>query len=172
MVMPPTTIETERLWLRQPQITDLDALAAIYADAEVMRFIKDGTRTRLQAAESLHALMDEWEHNKIGVWVVIEKYTEHLLGLCGFVGQAELGYIFAKSAWGMGIATEAARACIKYGFEVAGYEHIGAGALRENSASLHILQKLGMSPHPRAYFDEHGGAYFEIERSAWEKRAI
>ena len=108
--MPPATIETERLWLRQPQITDLDALAAIYADAEVMRFIKDGKRTRLQSAEALQAMMQAWEQDGIGVWMVIEKYTQRLLGLCGFVEQAELGYIFAQSAWGMGIATEAARA--------------------------------------------------------------
>jgi RimJ/RimL family protein N-acetyltransferase len=90
--MPPATIETERLWLRQPHMTDLDALAAIYADSEVMRFIKDGTRPRPQTEETLHALIDAWEHNKIGVWMVIEKYTEHLLGICGFVGQAELFY--------------------------------------------------------------------------------
>ncbi|HEY7358504.1 MAG TPA: GNAT family N-acetyltransferase, partial [Ktedonobacterales bacterium] len=71
--------------------------------------------------------------------------------------------------WGMGMATEAARACITYGFEVASYQKIGAGALRENTASLRILQKLGMCPQPRAYFDEHGGAYFEVERSTWER---
>lgn len=170
--MPPTTLETERLWLRLPDMADLDALAAIYADPKVMRFIKNGTRTRLQAAEALRTLMDEWEQNKIGVWMVIEKQTQQLLGICGFVGQAELGYILAKSAWGRGIATEAVRACLQYGFEVAGYQTIGAGALRENTASICILQKLEMSRRPRAYFDENGGAYFELERSDWEKRAI
>ncbi len=164
-----TALETERLWLRQPQRTDLDALAAIYADPEVMRFIKGGTRTRLQSEEALQAMMQAWEQGKTGVWVVIEKQTRRLLGICGFVEQAELGYIFAQAAWGRGIATEAARACLRYGFEVAGYQKIGAGALRANTASIHILQKLGMSPCPRAYFDENGGAYFELERTTWEK---
>ena len=168
--MQPTTIEAERLWLRPPQTTDLDAFAAIYADPEVMRFIKDGTRTRLQTEETLQTLMDTWQQDNVGVWMVIDKQTQHLLGLCGFFRQAELGYVFAKSAWGRGIATEAARACLRYGFEVAGYQTVGAGALRKNTASIHILLKLGMSSCPNAYFDEHGGAYFELERSAWENK--
>lgn len=167
--MPSTTIETERLWLQPPQITDLDAFAAIYADADVMRFIKDGTRTRPQTEETLQTLMAVWQQDNIGVWMVIDKTTQQILGLCGFFRQAELGYVFARSAWGRGIATEAARACLQYGFEVAGYQTIGAGALRENAASIHILQKLGMSPCPSAYFDENGGAYFELERSTWKE---
>ncbi len=169
--MPPPGIATERLWLRKPDPFDIEELAPIYADPEVTRFLKDGTRTREQTAEIIETLRETWLQGGARVWSVLElKPPHHILGLCGFFREAELGYLFAKSAWGKGIATEAARACLRYGFEVAGYQTIGAGALRENSASLHILQKLGMSRRPNAYFDENGGVYFELERETWEKQ--
>jgi RimJ/RimL family protein N-acetyltransferase len=88
-----------------------------------------------------------------------------LLGVCGFVDRAEIGYIFGRAAWGRGIATEAARACLWYGFERLGFEVIGAGAKRENVASLRVIEKLGMRRAANDYFDLNDGAYFSLMRS-------
>lgn len=167
-------LTTERLTLRPFAPDDLDALAAIYADPDVMRHISGGVRTREQTAASIAAYADEWRAQGHGVWAVTatETKTGQLLGMCGFVGRAELGYIFGRFAWGRGIATEAARACLRFGFEHLGYDAIGAGALKENAASLRILAKLGMRPVPNTHYDNHGGAYFAIARAGWPRAEL
>lgn len=158
-------LTTARLTLRPFAPGDLDALAAIYADPEVMRSIKGGTRTRERTAADIATYGAEWRDEGHGVWAVMETATGELLGMCGFVARAELGYIFGRFAWGRGIATEAASACLRFGFERLDYDVIGAGALKVNGASLRILEKLGMRPVPNTYFDDHGGAYFQIAHS-------
>lgn len=161
------TLHTARLTLRGIQPGDLDALAAIYADAEVARYLSVGVRTRERTAAALEAYCAEWRERGYGVWAVEARDTQALLGMCGFVERAELGYILAWAAWGRGIATEAARACLRYGFETLGWERIGAGALRSNQGSLRVLEKLCMRPAPNAYFDDNGGAWFELTREAF-----
>lgn len=158
-------LTTERLTLRPFASDDLDALAAIYADPGVMRFIGSGVRTRERTAADIAAYGAEWREHGRGVWAVTETATGQLLGMCGFVERAELGYIFGRFAWGRGIATEAARTCLHFGFARLGYDVIGAGALKENHASLRILEKLGMHPAPNAHYDDHGGAYCTITRA-------
>jgi RimJ/RimL family protein N-acetyltransferase len=157
---------TPRLTLRGFQRDDLDALAAIYADPEVARYLRSGVRTREQTATVLDEYIAEWRDLGYGVWAVEsrERESHALLGMCGFVGKAELGYILGRAAWGRGVATEAARACLQYGFERLGWDVIGAGALRANAASLRVLQKLGMRPAPNDYFDANGGAWFVLAR--------
>ena len=57
-----------------------------------------------------------------------EKSSGKIVGSCGFarreIGEVELGYLFAREIWGKGYATEAARACLKYGFEKFGFDKI------------------------------------------------
>src|SRR5262249_8742036 len=100
---------------------DLDTLAAIYADPEVMRYIRggvaEGPRTREQTAASMAAYANEWEQHGYGVWAVVDRSNRQLLGVCGFVDRAEIGYIFGRASWSQGSATEAARACLWHGFE-------------------------------------------------------
>ncbi len=172
------TLTTERLTLRPFAPEDLDALAAIYADPDVMRHINGGVRTREQTAAAIAAYEEEWRTNGHGVRAVRETATVTatatgpLLGMCGFVARAELGYIFGRVAWGRGIATEAARACLRFGFERLGYDVIGAGALKQNSSSQRILAKLGMHPVPNAHYDDHGGAYYSIARADWSHAEV
>jgi ribosomal-protein-alanine N-acetyltransferase len=59
--------------------------------------------------------------------------------------RAELGYWLGTPFWRNGYATEAARAVVRYGFEILGLHRIYASAFRENTASARVLQKLGMT---------------------------
>jgi RimJ/RimL family protein N-acetyltransferase len=73
-----------------------------------------------------------------------------LLGFCGFVRlegmeEPELWYELTQKVWGRGIATEAARVCARYAFEEAGLERVIAGADAPNTASLRVMEKLGMN---------------------------
>jgi RimJ/RimL family protein N-acetyltransferase len=155
---------TARLRLRGFCPVDLAALMAIYSDPEVMCYIRHGTRTGAQTAAVIDAYSAEWPERGYGVWAVVDRQNNALLGMCGFVDRAELGYIFGRASWGRGFATEAADAVLWYGFEHLGFDMIGAGALRENGGSRRVLEKLGMRQTANAFFDSHGGIYYHLER--------
>ena len=167
-----TTLTTARLRLRGFVRGDLTTLAAIYADPKVMRYIRDGARTMEQAAANIDAYGAEWALHGYGVWAVTDEGSGSLLGMCGFVERAEIGYIFGRASWGQGIATEAADACLWYGFERLGYDEIGAGALRDNVGSRRVLEKLGMRPRANDYFDSHGGVFYHLARVDYQPRGL
>jgi ribosomal-protein-alanine N-acetyltransferase len=79
-----------------------------------MRYIRggvcEGPRTREQTAASMDVYAEKWAQHGYGVWAVVDRSNSQLLGVCGFVDRAEIGYIFGRASWGRGIATEAARA--------------------------------------------------------------
>jgi RimJ/RimL family protein N-acetyltransferase len=77
------------------------------------------------------------------------KSSLDFIGWCGLkarpeMNEIDLGYRFKKSSWGNGYATEAARACIHYGFEKLGLPRIVGRALPPNQASIRVLEKCGM----------------------------
>jgi ribosomal-protein-alanine N-acetyltransferase len=161
-------IETERLFLRLPRMEDTEALFSIYSEALTMRYISTGRRTYEQVWQQTADLIRCWERQPWGTWAVTWKENEALIGTAGFVHEEEIGYIYDRAYWGRGIATEALQACLRYGFEHLKLEVIGAGALKENAASLRVIEKAGLHPVPKAFYDIHGGAYFEIERATYQ----
>ena len=164
------TLVTARLRLRGFHPADLTALAAIYADPAVMRYIRDGARTTAQVAANIDAYDAEWALHRYGVWAIVGPGSDALLGMCGFVERAEIGYIFGRASWGRGIATEAADACLWYGFTQLGLDEIGAGALQDNAGSRRVLEKLGMRPQANEYFDSQGGVYYHLLRADYRPR--
>ena len=71
-----------------------------------------------------------------------------VLGWCGLKrhgdGQVDLGYRLLRSAWGRGYATEASKACLEWGFQEAGLDTIIGRVARANTASIRVLEKVGM----------------------------
>jgi ribosomal-protein-alanine N-acetyltransferase len=85
----------------------------------------------------------------VGLFGVRMRGREDLLGFCGFVRlegmkEPELLYELTQEVWGKGIATEAARACVQYAYGEVGMERVIAGADAPNTASLRVIEKLGM----------------------------
>lgn len=83
-----------------------------------------------------------------GRWMVARKETGEALGWCGLKnedGVIDLGYRFFRSAWGKGYATEAAQACIDYGFDKLNMPRITGRVLPDNIASCRVLEKVGMT---------------------------
>ena len=102
-----------RLTLRGFQLGDLDALAAIYADPEVARYLRSGARTRQRTAAALDEYIAAWRDQGYGVWAVASRERGALLGMCGFVGKAEMGYILGRAAWDAASRPRPpARACV------------------------------------------------------------
>jgi len=143
-------IETARLRYRMPRPHDLDAMLVIVGDPDVMKYlgVKPGTTlTREEAKTTLERMIKFWTEHGFGRWAVTSKKDDKLIGLCGFRlldDTPELFYVFAKSTWGEGLATEAARAILRYGFEELGFEKIVAAVRPANIASINVITKIGM----------------------------
>ncbi len=78
--------------------------------------------------------------------------------------EVELGYVFDKSYWNMGLGTEASKATLKYGFEEIKLDRIIAIAKPENIASVRVIQKIGMKYEKDAHFYNVDVVYYALER--------
>jgi RimJ/RimL family protein N-acetyltransferase len=145
---------TERLTLRRWRDDDLDFLAAVNADPEVMRYILDGsTRDRRQSADGLRKMKWEWDELGYGRFAVEVRGTGELIGWAGLavpdflpsvLPAVEIGWRFARSAWGHGYATEAAAAALRFGFADAGLDRIISIRHLANTRSARVMEKLGL----------------------------
>jgi ribosomal-protein-alanine N-acetyltransferase len=142
-------LETERLVLRTWTYADAGRLFEICSDAETMLHIGDGRpyETIERAREFLNWAVPYQLKAGFSIWAVAEKCSGYVIGSCGFAfrgaGEVELGYLFAREYWGKGFATEAARACLKYGFEKIGFEKVIAVTDAGHERSQRILEKIG-----------------------------
>ncbi len=145
------TLETDRLLLRPMRDADLDDLCALYADAEVMRYLGNGRpRSREETAERLQRALAHWQKYGFGIWTVCDKRDGRYLGRCGYgnlhdYADRELAYSLHRFAWGQGYCTEAARAVVRHAFEATKLPRLIAVARPQNSASIAVMRKLGMT---------------------------
>jgi ribosomal-protein-alanine N-acetyltransferase len=170
-------LETGRLWLRRQTLSDLEALAPIYADREVMRYIGDGaTRTRATVYQKLLERIEAEQERGYGMWAVVDRASGRLIGECGLSDwdilgrrEVELGYILARAFWGEGLATEATRAVRDHAFAALGLEKLIAVIKRSNAASVRVARKIGMSVDQEAEVLAAGVETYAISRSAWRQ---
>lgn len=163
-------IETGRLWLRPLVPDDLEAVHRLWTDPDVRRYLWDGEEiSRETAAGIISGNVGCFEERGFGLWAVIRKEDEALIGFCGLWrfedgSDFELVYCISPEYWGGGLATEAARAAIRQGFEVAGLDHIPASADTPNVASLRVMQKAGMRREKRETYEGRDTTYYVISR--------
>jgi RimJ/RimL family protein N-acetyltransferase len=150
------TIETERLLLRPwREPADLDALAEMNADPEVMRWVAPNRPLRPdESAAFLERIVHHWDEHGFGLWALAPR-TDPATCI-GFAGLAipsflpavlpavEVGWRLAPGWWGRGFATEAGRASIAHGFGVLGLRSIVSIVDPGNERSLRVTAKLGM----------------------------
>ncbi|HSJ01431.1 MAG: GNAT family N-acetyltransferase [Verrucomicrobium sp.] len=152
----PVRLETDRLVLRQWQDSDIEPYAALNADARVMEhFPAPLTREASDAmALKCQKLIEErgW-----GLWAVELRESGQFIGHVGlhvpfwplpFSPCVEIGWRLAFSAWGRGLATEAARAALRVGFEEAGLQEIVSFTALSNVRSQAVMERLGMKRAP------------------------
>jgi RimJ/RimL family protein N-acetyltransferase len=142
-------LETERLILRQFRADDFDDYAALCADPEVMRYLGDGkTKTRAEAWMHMAALLGHWELRGYGLWAVEEKTTGRLAGRIGLLNlegwpQMELAWTLARSRWGLGFATEGARAAMDYAFSAIKADHLISMIVPANAGQIRVAERIG-----------------------------
>jgi RimJ/RimL family protein N-acetyltransferase len=156
-------IETERLKLRELVETDFDALHEVVGDAETMRYYP-AHNDRAGTARWILRNRESYEARGYGLWAVILKDSDRFLGQCGILdvhidGEVvpEIAYHINRSFWNQGYATEAARACLEYGFRSLELETIHIHTWVENSPSRRVAEKIGMKQVKE--FDKHMSAY-------------
>ncbi|MBT8274016.1 MAG: GNAT family N-acetyltransferase [Bacteroidia bacterium] len=162
--------ETERLIIREITLDDAEFMLQLHSNPLVQQY------TGEPVVESISEMKERIEEHNIkdyinigyGRWAVIMKSSNAFTGWCGLkyldeFDKIDLGYRFLPEFWGKGIATEAGRAVIKYGFEQLGLEQIIAIAFPKNHASIRVMQKVGMTFDKIAPYDE------ETPEAVWYK---
>lgn len=170
-------LRTERLLLRPLTEADVEALHRISNEPPVRRYLWDDEPVSPSQIENLVAESYRmFSEEGLGLFGVRIAGSEDLLGFCGFVRlegmeEPELAYELTRKAWGRGIATEAARACLRYAFEEAGLERVIAGADAPNAASLSVIEKLGMKPAVNINLSVPDDPYYAIRQEDFFERS-
>jgi RimJ/RimL family protein N-acetyltransferase len=154
-------LRTERLLLRHWRESDLEPWADLNADPEVREFFPD-VQSRDRSAAAMAHFQTELAERGYGWWAIEVVATGAFIGMAGLdpvdeempVSGIEIGWRLARSAWGHGYATEAARACLAYGFDVLGLPEIIAMTTATNARSRAVMRRLGMTHDPAEDFDD------------------
>lgn len=149
------------------QPNDVDALAALCANPDVMRYVGHSVRTREETETELHRMMAHWQAHGFSIWKLVEKETGGFVGRAGLIyldntPEIEVGYALDCPFWGRGLATEAARVSLQFGVDTLGLERIVAIARPENLASQRVMQKLGMTYEKDAFYYNCEVVYWAI----------
>ena len=155
------TLRTARLLLRAFREEDRAPFAAINADPDVMAYMPK--RLGADEGDALYArIVSEWSEHGFGLFAVEVPEVAPFVGFVGLARPAfeasftpcvEIGWRLARSAWGHGYATEAARAVLAFGFETVGLGEILSWTVPQNERSWRVMERLGMRHDPRDDFD-------------------
>ncbi len=166
-------IETNRLLLRTFTEEDAHLLYELNLDPEVIKYTYDPIKDLDHAKQVLEqVILPQYALYNHGRWAVhlkpgLDPIAIGFIGWCGlkFIplrNEIDLGYRLIKSAWGSGYATEAAHACIRYGFEKLNLKRIIGRAVPENIGSMKVLEKCGMSYLSEGFVDGYLSKTYEI----------
>lgn len=157
--------ETERLILREFTPDDAEDFYRIYSDAETMRFqfVPENYSVEVERYYLGRHIENYYETLGFGLWAVILKKNDRLIGRCGFVLQPieggeeiEISYLIEREFWNQGIASEAARATLKLGFEKYNFQRIVAFIDPRNVASIRVAEKIRMRFKQKVEFRSFG----------------
>lgn len=170
-------VTTDRLVLRRWRPDDLDVFAAVNADAQTMATVGPGRPlTHDESARALEVLAGHWETHGFGLWAVEERATGRLIGRAGLWHppdwpDAEVGWLLARDHWGRGLATEAGRASLDYGFRGRRMDRIGSIMRPGNVASERVAARIGMAATGDTSWRGNPVRTYTITREQWEALA-
>jgi RimJ/RimL family protein N-acetyltransferase len=156
-----TVIRTARLVLRGWRDEDRAAFAALNADPEVMAHFRS-TLDRATSDAEAAVMAATLEHDGWGHWAVALLDDDTFLGFTGldvvdfpaaFTPATEIGWRFARHAWGHGYATEAARAVLAFAFDHLVLDEVVSFTASTNTRSQRVMQRLGLHHDPADDFD-------------------
>ncbi len=142
-------LETDRLFLREFKISDAKKMWELNSDEDVLKYTGDKPFESIESTKQFIIEYQDYRKNGFGRWAVIDKSKNEFIGWCGLKlnekNLIDIGFRFFKQKWNKGYATEAAQACINYGFDSLNIKEIVGRADKENKSSIRVLEKLNMT---------------------------
>ncbi len=167
-------LATARFYLRRMSFEDLDYLAALMADSEVMRHFP-GALTRDESEAWIDRQLGRYTKDGCGYWLAIEKSSLQTVGQVGVLmtevdGAVEpaLGYIIDRKFWRRRVASETAAACVEWVFAETEYPRVITLIRPENKASQAVARKIGMVDQGQTRFAGLDHIVFSIDRPVRE----
>jgi hypothetical protein len=167
-------IETERTILRRLTSDDAEDFYALNLDKEVLKYTGDQPFEDIQTAKEFLTNYDQYEKYGVGRLAVIENATSKFIGWCGLKynpdkDEYDIGFRFFRDYWNKGFATETAKRCIDFGFKELGITRIVGRAMKENIASIKVLEKIEMIFKETFDFDGHDCVIYQRTNKVNEK---
>ena len=142
--------ETERLFARKLTKDDFGSLCRILQDPEVM-YAYEHAFSDAEVNSWLERQLKRYVTDGFGLWAVILKETERMIGQCGLTMQdwngkmvPEIGYLFEKAYWHRGYASEAAKGCKEYAFQSLKLPRVYSIIRDNNLPSQSVAERNGM----------------------------
>lgn len=154
-------IETERLILREWQEDDREAFARMNIDPIVMEFLPR-TLDRAASDKLFKRFQKHFKAHGFGLFAMERKEDGEFIGFVGlnnvefeaaFTPAIEIAWRLDSHHWGQGYATEGGRAVLSYAFDELGLDEVVSFTVHDNSRTIHVLEKLGMSHDKDGDFD-------------------
>jgi len=142
-------LETERLKLRKPEISDARDVLVFRGDPIVQKYDDPIIHTIQEAETFINELLDEYRAQEGISWLLELKDQKTVIGGFGFHHwdqyhrRAEAGYGIAHAYWGQGFGSEALKAMLRYGFETMNLNRIYARTIADNHESVRLLERNG-----------------------------
>lgn len=147
----PPVLETGRLCLRKMLKRDSTDMYEYACREEVTRYLLwDVHPNEAYTHRYLSYLQSRYRAGDFYDWAVVTRDQNKMIGTCGFTrlnvesNSAEVGYVLNPDYWGIGIAPEAVRAVMDFGFRVLGIHRMEARYMVDNVRSRRVMEKLGM----------------------------
>ena len=156
MIIP--KIESKRLLFRAYSPQDLESFLSILNNRNNLRYLPSKDPWHSSKVEKwLLSSQRHWLEEGYGWWILEHKLDAKAIGWCGLrklegISEVEVLYLLAEAYWGQGLATEATKLSIEYGFNRAGMEEIVGLVLDGNIASSKVLEKSGLCFEERAEY--------------------
>lgn len=153
--MTTSVLTTERLTLRRWRDDDRTAFHAMNSDPLVMATIGP-VMSRAQSDAFMNRITQHFADHGYGVWCV--EFEGEPMGYTGFMipwfrDGVEIGWRIRSEYWGRGLAPEAARECLRHGFDDLGFDEIISFTAVTNVNSRRVMEKIGLSYDPDGDFD-------------------
>lgn len=143
-------IETERLVLREITMDDIEDMFRLHSNSDVQKYTGDPLIETLEEMEkAIRTRISDYEKYGYGRWAAFLKNEMQFAGWAGLAylpefDEIDLGYRFLPEYWGSGLATEVSREILNFGFDKLKLRKIIAIAMKENKASIRVMEKVGM----------------------------
>lgn len=141
-------VETERLFVRQWVPDDWKRFRPLATDPRVLEYISTEPWSDERIRQFINNGMEAAQTRGWILWPVIHREDAVLIGFCGFADgfppDVEIGWRLLPDYWGRGLATEAAKAVMQYGFDTFGFARLISVAQTANRRSIRVMEKLGM----------------------------